>query len=185
MFQGSSLYSLYSVWHCHHVTCHVSCQLSCHMLSRVQDLRTASHTLPEQCYYPFLISAAGRHTGRCLHNPLQPSNKLSLVPGMYLDSVDISRYLESAMMGGYRPAICPLCCTVCPLFSHGATQVLINLSNLSAMCHDQGWPFYSIHFILQGTFVSCESHSFENFFTTDYQHLLDSSNFQTIVDIFI
>ena len=85
-------------------------------------------------------------------------------------------------MGGYRPAICPLCCTVCPLFSHGATQVLINLSNLSAMCHDQGWPFY---FILQGTFVSCESHSFEDFFTTDYQHLLDSSNFQTIVEIVI
>ena len=78
--------------YCHHVTCHVSCQLSCHMLSRVQDLRTASHTLPEQCYYPFLISAAGWHTGRCLHNPRQPSNKLSLVPGMYLDSVDISRY---------------------------------------------------------------------------------------------
>ena len=163
MFQGSSLYSLYSVWYCHHVTCHVSCQLSCHMLSRVQDLRTASHTLPEQCYYPFLISAAGRHTGRCLHNPRQPSNKLSLVPGMYLDSVDISRYHGWLSPGYLSPVLHSV-----PLFSHGATQVLINLSNLSAMCHNQGWPFY---FILQGTFVSCESHSFEDFFKTDNQHL--------------
>ena len=104
MVQGSSFYSLYYVWYCH-----VSCQLSCHMLSRVQDLRTASHTLPEQCYYPFLISAAGRHTGRCLHNPRQPSNKLSLVPGMYLDSVDISRYHGWLSPGYLSPASAAQC----------------------------------------------------------------------------
>ena len=138
-FRGAvcTLCILYDIVTTSRVTCRVSCHVTCCHVSRIwgQHLTHSQNNVT-------IPSSSLQQGGTLADVSIIHSNKLSLVPGMYLDSVDISRY-----HGWLSPCyLSPVLHSV-PLFSHGATQVLINLSTLSAMCHNQGWPFYLLYTI--------------------------------------